>query len=208
MVNPNSHPKGEVRPLRTRLREVTKQAILEAAEDTFSDQGIHAARMEDIAALAGTAVGTLYNYFSDRQALLDALVATRREELLAKVEAAIESTKRLPFEQRLARFFESVVGHVEAHRRLFAILLDEDGRACARKQSVIQEVVDRAAVLVEQGVRSGDLRKQDSDLFPTLLMGTVKGVFARASHRSEPVPSDVVAPLVRFFLRGAGADST
>jgi hypothetical protein len=29
-------------------------------------------------------------------------------------------------------------------------------------------------------------------------------VFARATHRNEPVSAEVVAPLVRFFLHGAG----
>src|SRR5579863_5428894 len=143
MVNQNSDRRLGVRPLRSRLREVTQQAILEAAESTFAEQGIHESRMEDIASRAGTAVGTLYNYFSDRQALLDALIDARRDELLARIDAAIHGARRQPFAQRLKLFFEAVVGHIEAHQRLFAILLDQDERACARKQSVIGEVVVR-----------------------------------------------------------------
>ena len=61
--------------LRHRLREETVSAILEAAEHEFASDGLHAARMERIAARAGVAVGTLYNHFDDREALVLALVA-------------------------------------------------------------------------------------------------------------------------------------
>src|SRR5437879_6605361 len=84
----NARSPSETKPskLRSRLREQTATAILEAAEQVFADQGLAASHMNDIAALAGVAVGTLYNHFKDRDALLSALLEMRRSGLLAVMD--------------------------------------------------------------------------------------------------------------------------
>src|SRR4051812_42124777 len=76
--------------LRTRLREATAAAILEAAEQIFAEKGIENGHMNDIAAVAGVAVGTLYNHFKDRDALLTELLQARREGLLALMDDFLE----------------------------------------------------------------------------------------------------------------------
>jgi AcrR family transcriptional regulator len=205
-MNSDSSSKSHIQPLRSRLKEVTKQAILEAAETTFAEQGIHAARMEDIASSAGTAVGTLYNYFGDRNSLLEALMETRRVELLARVDEAVTGSRRDRFEDRLGRFFSALVEHLQAHRRLFTILMEEESqrqRAKERKLSSIRTVAERAGTLIQDGVRSGVLRKEDAELFSTFLMGTVRGIFLGCMDQEEPVPPGVVDALVRFFMNGA-----
>jgi AcrR family transcriptional regulator len=83
-VNPRSSRRTAVQPLRSRLREVAAAAILEAAEDVFEDEGLHA-RMETIARRAGVAVGTLYNHFADRETLLRSLVDAHHAELLERL---------------------------------------------------------------------------------------------------------------------------
>src|ERR671934_3088172 len=85
-MNLNSPRRTKVQPLRARLREETNKAILQAAEQVFGAQGAGGARMEDIAARAGVAVGTLYNHFHDRDALLSELLASRREDLAGRLE--------------------------------------------------------------------------------------------------------------------------
>src|SRR5439155_24293704 len=62
------------RRLRDRLRDAAHEAILDAAEEAFARHGMDAP-MEAIASLAGVAVGTLYNHFDSRAALLEALMS-------------------------------------------------------------------------------------------------------------------------------------
>jgi AcrR family transcriptional regulator len=208
-VNLNSHTRSSIQPLRSRLKAATKLAILEAAEEIFADQGIHAARMEDIATRAGTAVGTIYNYFGDRRELVDTLCTTRREELLARIDHAISGPRRDPFERRLARVVSAVLDHFEAHRKLFSIVTEEESD-CTRKgkQSSMRSVRERLEVLLQEGVRSGLLRREDAELFPTFLMGLLRGVFARAIQDDDHVSQDVGDALIRFFLLGAGNHKT
>ena len=76
-MNRSSSTGRNVLPLRERLKGETQRAILEAAEEAFGQSGLNGARMDDIAARAGVSVGTLYNHFSDRDALLKALIVQR-----------------------------------------------------------------------------------------------------------------------------------
>src|SRR5947208_14492173 len=96
--------------LRERFRETTVQAILAAAEEVFADAGLHAAHMGEIAARAGVSVGTLYNHFADREALLGGLAAARFADMLAHVDATLDRTEGQNFRQRVEALVDAMLG--------------------------------------------------------------------------------------------------
>src|SRR5678815_1807406 len=73
--------------LRSQLREAVRATILDAAEELIAAKGLHGAGLAQIAKRAGVAVGTLYNYFDDRDALVRALFETRRAAVRPKLHA-------------------------------------------------------------------------------------------------------------------------
>src|SRR5450759_1515604 len=85
--------------LRQQFKTATRDAILDAAASTFARDSAAPVRMEDIAARAGIAVGTLYNYFQDRSALVNALLELRTRALLDCLDAAVKV--EAPFRERL-----------------------------------------------------------------------------------------------------------
>ena len=62
-----------------------REAILDAALTVFAERGYEAARLDDMAARAGVAKGTLYLYFKDKEALFEALVRGAVSPMLGKV---------------------------------------------------------------------------------------------------------------------------
>src|ERR1700677_4577541 len=74
-------------PLRRRdeARALFRNAILEAAEVVFAERGFHRARIQDVAARARIAVGTVYNHFDEKKDLLRALLEERTEGLVAQM---------------------------------------------------------------------------------------------------------------------------
>src|SRR3974390_3055198 len=101
--------------LRQRLRQATVEAILDAAERAFTEEGPKA-RMESIAALAGLAVGTLYNHFADREALWAGLCRPRRGALLGRLDRALERSGGEPFQAALRAFLDALAAHWQGHR--------------------------------------------------------------------------------------------
>src|SRR5690242_19613097 len=71
---------------RARKAAAKREAILHAALDEFSARGFTAARLEDVAARAGVAKGTIYLYFADKEALFQEIVRAMIVPVLAFVE--------------------------------------------------------------------------------------------------------------------------
>jgi AcrR family transcriptional regulator len=196
-------------PARGRLREqfraATRDAILAAAEQALAQHGARGAKMEIIAVTAGIAVGTLYNYFADRQELIDALFEVRRGELVAALDVALEQAQAQPFEQRLEAFLGAGLDHFRAHRQFIALVMqDELTSGQGSRWNMQLELRARAERLIAQGVGSGLLRPEDEGTYPHVLIGLLKGLI-EAALATEPLEAQAqpIAAAVRCFMRGA-----
>lgn len=206
-MNSNSATVKPVR-LRERLREATVEAILGAAEQTFAEEGPRA-RMESIAGRAGIAVGTLYNHFADRDALWDALCASRRDALLARLDGALEASRGAPFATALRVFLEALQAHWSEHRGFLTLLihaepvLTQASDRAHRERTLIEELVARTARLVRRGVADRTLREEGHELYPVLLVGMMRAVMVRGLARAHEDANGPLDRLVEFFLSGA-----
>jgi AcrR family transcriptional regulator len=186
-------------------------AILEAAEQVFADRGLHAAHMGEIAARAGVAVGTLYNHFEDREALLTGLIERRRQELLGKLDARLKQLARATVTERLRAVVLVLLEHVRGHRAFMHILLQgEVGRYQSTFPSAARLPVDtmrallaRLEPLVKQAIRAGLIRAELADLAPVLLLGLVRAIVVRDMIDGRRDIVDEADRLLGFFLRGA-----
>lgn len=206
--------------LRDKFRAATREAIIDAAAGLLTEEGAPHVRMEDIATKAGIAVGTLYNYFEDRQSLVTALLETRTRSLYETLDAAAVETSvsRTPentmgaadlFAAELQRFVAAVGYHFDTNRFLLTVLLEEhrargiDAQGVSRRRSVLDELMNRAERLMAKGIGSGALRAGDPLTYAALLVGMIRGVAAGALRRQHAKAADVTAEVVRVFLTGA-----
>ncbi|MGD1029021.1 TetR/AcrR family transcriptional regulator [Candidatus Binatus soli] len=82
--------------LRDRQKQERERRIIKAAERLFARKGYVEVAMEDVAGRAGFAVGTIYNYFPSKSALLLAIVRRETESLLASGRKILEDPPRNP----------------------------------------------------------------------------------------------------------------
>ena len=211
-MNPGSKSAAAVQPLRERLRAETARAIVGAAEAVFAAQGLHAARMDDIAARAGVSVGTLYNHFADREALLCAALGARRAELLLSLDSALGETSGEPFEALLGRFTRTLLDHFESHRPFLSIVLEREQQrgyppasSPGAGANAMLEIYQRVEHLMTRGLRKKALRAAGAELWPALFMGALRGVLVHSLYEKSKRPLGERAPdVVAFFLQGAG----
>src|ERR1700743_3616960 len=91
------------------------QAIIEAAFDTFIEQGFAATRLDDVAKRAGVAKGTIYLHFKDKEALFEELVRTAIVPLISRLappEQPVGSVR-----EALERFAFTFIQEVATTRR-------------------------------------------------------------------------------------------
>lgn len=204
-MNRDSAKRAPAPRLRARLREATGDAIRAAAEAVFSEQGF-GARMEDIAERAGVSVGTLYNHFEDRNALLLELIRVRREALLVQVDAVLAEVSGRPVREQLRALLEKVFGHFHEHARFFANVMQSElvrSQGYPQRRGLLAELSKRVEPLLLRGVAAGELRPEGSEFYASLLMGMVRGLLIRMAEtqRSEELQrgADV---LLQVFMQG------
>ena len=202
-MNPNS--KHEVR-LKDRQRAEAAAAIAAAAEEVFAARGLREARMEEIAARAGVSVGTVYNYFRDRDGLLRDLIENRRADLARKLDGALAAAKGEPFRAQLRTFCNTVFEHFEMHRSFLAIMLQIDSASLEQPSEGMREVKARATALVERGLLEKALKPLGKDLWATFLLGSVRAVLVHElKHPGTLAVGERADAVADFFLGGAGA---
>jgi AcrR family transcriptional regulator len=195
--------------LRERIRETTTNAILAAAEEVFADAGVHAARMDAIAAQAGVSVGTLYNHFEDREALLAGLLAARRGELLDKIDGALRQAAKRPLRERLRGILGAFLSHCEAHRKFISIVLQREvglhQQAAAKKLDTMREIHERIAGEMKRGVKEEALRPELGDLGATFLLGMLRALIVRDVVLDAGDMGADLDRLLDAFFSGLGA---
>lgn len=202
--------------LRAKVRAVKAEAILTAAEEVFAREGILKARMETIAARAGMAVGTLYNFFDDRTALVSALVEARSENLAAEITAALDAAAGAPFAKLLEVYFDASLAHVEHHGRFWVELLrahGSQGKKDFSRSPTRERLFALAQRVIDAGLAQKALRPQGAGVYAALLVGMMRSVLEHTAaghtcllHRKPGAPerlSETSRLLTDFFLHGA-----
>jgi AcrR family transcriptional regulator len=155
--------------------EARRQAILAAALSVFAERGFEAARLDDVAARAGVAKGTLYLYFRDKEALFEALVRNAVAPIMEQVStvAALPDVSAM---QALETFFALFEGQVLGTERklILRLLIAEGPRFPAIARFYHREVVSRGLALMravaEKAAGSGEFATDAAARFPQLIV--------------------------------------
>lgn len=202
-VRADARTDPEKTTLRGRLRDGTAAAILSAAEAVIAEEGLGAARIERIAAQAGVSVGTIYNHFQDRTALVQALFDSRGANLRRMMDEALATSEGQPAAVQVRALLRSVVEHGREHGQLFSALLRENhGPARIRPPDITRlALAECAALVVARGIASGELREDTDRVLPEALTALTRQAFACAvDGRGSEAEVDALAA---FFVRGA-----
>ena len=103
-------PESRRRP-RQRRAHATVSAILEAAAEVFAREGYARATTNRIAARAGVSIGSLYQYFPNKDALLAALLEQHHADVHAVVERTFVTLAdpAVPLEEGLRELMDRLV---------------------------------------------------------------------------------------------------
>ncbi len=122
-ARPGAKPRKQ--PAQQRSRE-TVRVILEAAARIFEERGTAGATTDAIAERAGVSVGSLYQYFPNKESLLATLAACHMLEVRAAIEPALAALDAVtPFEVALGGFVRAMLVSHTARPRLHRALFEE-----------------------------------------------------------------------------------
>jgi AcrR family transcriptional regulator len=111
-------------PIGIRLRAAERRAqLLGVARRLFARDGYRGASMESIAEAAGVTKPVLYQHFSSKRALYEALLASELGRLTEELETAFSQAEDNA--ERLRRGFGAYLAFVDRHEDAFRLLFTE-----------------------------------------------------------------------------------
>ena len=200
-----------------RLPEERPKQILDAALAVFAERGLAAARLDDVAKLAGLSKGTIYLYFPNKEELFREVVRTSVVAYIARAEAVFE-TERDPMQSLLA-WMEGYWAWLRSpvfpamHRLVNSELTNFPDLASFYATEVIERAQRLVCGMLERGMDAGVVRRMDAlvaaRMLSALFMTHGLWYHQRQCFKSiQHVPGDVMLSQIRdFFLNAMRPDS-
>jgi AcrR family transcriptional regulator len=192
--------------LRDKLKETTREAILEAAVAVIIS-GSGEIRMEDIAEKAGVAIGTLYNYFDNRQMLIDTIIERRRNTADSYIRKSLEQTKDQHISTRLENLFQTLFNFLERHRTVthHSLQLKETNTTNSGRRSLMDMLNDYVREMLQSALERKEIRPEYMEIYPMVISGYLRGFLTNTDDGKETGFSPGLSrKLAEMFLAGAG----
>lgn len=158
--------------------EGKREQILRAALSVFAESGVHGTPVPPIAAAAGVGVGTLYRYFENKEALVNALFRDTKLKLKARLTAGIELDQ--PPRKLFDEFWRRLVAFAREEPEAFQFLELQDHLPYLDPESRSVEIEVLAPIWLmclefqKKGVFETRLR---AELAMALVWGSFVGLF-------------------------------
>jgi AcrR family transcriptional regulator len=176
---------GVGRPLRADAAR-NREKVLRAARDAFAESG-YGVPLDEIAARAGVGPGTVYRHFPTKEALFEAVVTARVQDLVTDVRARADAPEPGP---AFFGFLDRVAAEFAAKRDL--------PDAISISGSLREDLNAALDLLLRRAQQAGAVR---ADVRTPDLIMLLKGLFASLADISDPARRDMVLAILADGLR-------
>ena len=186
----------------------TKKLIFESAIKIFSESGYRGATMDDIAANAGLAKGTLYYHFKSKEEIFNFIVEEGIQILQARVNEIQEqdidpisklikiSRVQLSFLYEYTDFFKVVMSQLWGHEKRQDEL-----------RGKIRNYIKEIEVDIKEAMNRNEIEQGDSEFMSYEFFGTLCSAAVYESIHIERVNLEsIIESTVKFTLKGLGIE--
>lgn len=192
-------------PLRRRPQQPRGQrrieAILDAAERVFAVVGYEATSTNQIAAEAHTSIGSLYQFFPNKEAILRALVARSQEQMRAVLDGVFSSDPRdeLSPDELLDRLLDPLITLYARGYRMLALFvaLPRIGDGAQAGEPLVEEIIWRLDARLAR--RMPGLSPERRELSVRMIVETVRALMPLMTTAEGQVRPEAVTELKRML---------
>lgn len=161
-----------IKEIEIRSEQVDKRdRILKAALGLFNQYGFDNTPTARITKEAGVATGTLFNYFKNKEELINVLYLTCKESLTRRLSLGIE--QETTFKSKLKRIYINYIGWSLDHTEEFLFFQQFCNATCigetTRKEGLSK--FNNIMELIAEGIEQEIIKKVNLDYMSNLLMG-------------------------------------
>lgn len=183
---------------------MTRDDILDAATQIFSEKGFHAASMQDIAEAVKLQKASLYHHVNSKQEILTAILDRALDLLIERIEAVIALP--LPPEEKLRKAIRSYLQAMVEHRGLAAVLLLEhrslDAEAAAHHIPRRDRFERLWRDLIQEGLDAGVFCCSDPVIAARGVLGVMNWTITWYKPEGMLSIDEISTDFADLFLRG------
>lgn len=161
----------------SRQRDPGKREMIKAAAlELFSQNGYSRTSIPDIVKKSGLSVGTVYNYFRNKEDILKVVILEGWEDFSDSLKESISLEKN--FSRRLEKIITQFLSAIEQNIDLINILLSEN-----ILQNQFRHILDELVALMEEALKESPLagselldKKRAKTAVFIYIMGTVNAI--------------------------------
>jgi AcrR family transcriptional regulator len=172
----------------------TVDAILGATAHVLCTIGYDRTSTNRVALAAGVSIGSLYQYFPSKEALVAALVERHTEEMTSLVKRQLAACAGEPLEVGVRTMIDAMFAAHAVDPRLHKVLIEQVPRVGRLEKLVGMEEEIEALVASYLRARTHGIRPSNVDAAAFVLVSTVEAVTHRAVLRElEPSRTRAIA---------------
>ena len=183
------------------VSEFRRTEIVQAARTVFARRGFAGAIMDEIAAEAGVAKGTLYLYFKSKmeiyRAVLDDDMKSLKRDTIEQLDAA------LTLKEKIRAFALIRIQRAEENKDFFRIMDAESGAlhyTRSQYRDWLREPVQRLAAAIQRASAASEIRPVDAEKAAWLIVDATRGTIQRRLlAQGNAHPSEDAHFLVEFL---------
>lgn len=179
-----------------------REQILSAAASCFRERGIKATKMQEIAKRAGISVGYFYNYFENKDAIIDEFAQREVARLAREIDEIVNG--RVSLEEQRRQFRESLRKQLAVQRARVKIEIIEE----AARNSSMGEIVKRSDAQVRELIKkmhrsrsSAEVSDEEIEVMVEMDMALVDGMAFRLIAHPELDIERMINAIVKTVIR-------
>ena len=193
---------------RQQRSQATVDAILDATARVLCTTGYDRASTNRIAMAAGVSVGSLYQYFPSKEALVAALVERHVAQMMALVKGKLAEVATAPLEAACRTMIDAMFEAHAVDPRLHKVLIEQVPRVGRLEQVVGVEREVEALVALFLEARKHELRRNKLAATAFVLCNVVEAVTHAAvlaelePRRAREVAEELTDMVLRYLPSG------
>lgn len=185
------------------LNSLMRDQVYEHAVNILENLGAESLTLERLSDCVGVSRGTLYNYFADRQAIIEFVEERAFSPVLAEIEAIVENDETATGKlERLVKkavgtlledpkiYFELSAAHTKSRKRT-----DPQEKRVSRIHKTVQKIV-------QEGIEASEFIAMPAELSTTIILGSMEGVMDELGRAEAPIARDEIVPALLAVILG------
>lgn len=187
-------------------KQAVRERLLQAALDIFNEKGYAATSVREIVEAAGVTKPVLYYYFGSKEGIYMELF----KEPFALLEKMLNETvhEALSAQERIYRLFDSIfilfIENLKTARLMYSIYYGPpQGAPFFDFEGYHLKVREVVGLIVRDGIKKGEFRRTDPDVFMWALNGALNFVLEeQLCHRSPQIDRKGLSRILGLIFDG------